>query len=136
VTQLTAGNLIRSSPGSRLSRVINNRPFVPVLIVVEGAHDVEFLRRLTAHLHLEDASIPDLAAWEQDGAVIFIPFGGGNVLAWSSRFAPLSCAEFHLYDREIEPETAIRQQAVDRINARPDCRDRECRWRHDRRGRQ
>ena len=44
------------------------------------------------------------------------------MLAWSSRFAPLGCAEFHLYDREIEPETAIRQEAVDLINARPDCR--------------
>lgn len=93
----------------------------PVLIIVEGIHDVEFLQRLTANLHLADASIPDLAAGEQAGLVIFVPFGGGSVLAWSSRFAPLRCREFHLYDREIEPETPVRQEAVDRINRRPNC---------------
>ncbi len=94
----------------------------PILIVVEGVHDVEFLRRLTAKLHLADASIPDLMEWELAGCVVFIPFGGGSLLAWSNRFAPLRCAEFHLYDREIEPETAVRQEAVERINARDDCR--------------
>jgi len=93
-----------------------------VLIVVEGVHDVEFLRRLTASLHIADPSIPDLGKLEQAGLVIFIPFGGGSVLAWSDRFAPLGCPECHLYDREVEPETAIRQEAVDRINARTDCR--------------
>ena len=122
MTQTTVGNLICSSPQHGTSRLINNRPFVPVLIIVEGVHDVEFLRRLTASLHLADPSIPDLATWEQAGLVIFIPFGGGGVLAWSSRFAPLNCAEFHVYDREIEPETAVRREAVDRINARTDCR--------------
>ena len=93
----------------------------PVLIIVEGIHDVEFLRRLTANLHLADASIPDLAAGEQAGHVVFVPFGGGSVLAWSSRFAPLRHREFHLYDREIAPETPVRQEAVDRINRRPNC---------------
>ena len=101
---------------------INNRPFVPVLIIVEGVHDVEFLRRLTARLHLEDPSIPYLGLWEQLGLVIFVPFGGGRVLAWSDRFAALGCAECHLYDREIEPETAIRREAVALVNRRPDCR--------------
>ena len=93
----------------------------PVLIIVEGIHDVEFLRRLTANLHLADASIPNLAAREQAGLVVFVPFGGGSVLAWSSRFAPLRCREFHLYDREIAPETPVRQEAVDCINRRPNC---------------
>ncbi len=95
---------------------------LPVLIVVEGVHDVEFLRRLTAKLHLADASIPDLAAGELAGCVVFVPFGGGSVLTWSNRFAPLLRPEFHLYDREIAPETAVRQAAVDRINTRDDCR--------------
>ena len=30
--------------------------------------------------------------------------------------------EVHIFDRKIEPETAARQSALDRINARPDCR--------------
>ncbi len=93
----------------------------PVLIIVEGIHDVEFLRRLTANLHRTDTSIPDLGAREQAGLVVFVPFGGGSVLAWSNRFAPLRCREHHLYDREIEPETPVRQEAVDRINRRPNC---------------
>ena len=103
-------------------RFINNRPFVPILIVVEGVHDVEFLRRLTTKLHQQDLSIPDLASLERDQLAIFIPFGGGHVLPWTSRFAPLGCPEFHLYDREDEPETAIRRQAVDLVQARSDCR--------------
>ena len=53
---------VTGSPGvaiaSILPRPINNHSFVPVLIVVEGVHDVEFLRRLTANLHLTDPLIP------------------------------------------------------------------------------
>lgn len=94
----------------------------PILIVVEGVHDVEFLRRLTSKLHVQHKSIPDLALLEREARAIFIPFGGGHVLPWAQRFAPLDLQEFHLYDREIEPETAIRRQAVDVINARAGCR--------------
>lgn len=93
----------------------------PLFCLVEGRHDVEFLRRLTANLSRDDPALPDLGAWERDGRLVFIPFGGGDVLAWSNRFAPLQCAEFHLYDREIPPETAVRQQAAARVNARPGC---------------
>ena len=93
----------------------------PVLIIVEGVHDVEFLRRLSSKLHLQHHSIPDLARLESEARVIFIPFGGGDVLPWAQRFAPLQCPEFHLYDREIEPETALRQQAVEVINSRTGC---------------
>jgi putative ATP-dependent endonuclease of OLD family len=93
----------------------------PVLIVVEGAHDVEFLCRLTKRLRQDDPTFPALSVWEQLGRVIFVPFGGGRVLAWSKRFAALCCSEFHLYDREIEPETAIRHEAVACINLRPQC---------------
>lgn len=94
----------------------------PTLIIVEGVHDVEFLRRLTSKLHVQDQSIPDLVDLERAAQVIFIPFGGGHVLPWAQRFAPLRCPEFHLFDRELAPETEIRQQAVDLINSRPSCR--------------
>jgi hypothetical protein len=93
----------------------------PLLCVVEGRHDVEFLRRLSAHLSRDDPALPDLGAWERDGQLVFVPFGGGDVLAWSDRFAPLGCPEFHLYDRELPPESAVRRQAVSRVNARPHC---------------
>ena len=93
----------------------------PLLCLVEGRHDVEFLRRLTANLSRDDPTLPDLGILERDGHLVFVPFGGGDVLAWSDRFAPLRCAEVHLYDREIPPETAIRREAVLRVNARPHC---------------
>jgi hypothetical protein len=122
MTPLMVANPQDSSPSRDLSNN-SSRFSLPVLIVVEGAHDVEFLKRLTVRLHLEETSIPDLSAGEHAGRVIFIPFGGGRVLAWSDRFAPLACREFHLYDREIEPETALRQESVDRINGRPNHRE-------------
>ncbi len=117
LTECDSDNFVVARDEDRSDRPLPS----PVLIIVEGIHDVEFLRRLTANLHLADASIPDLAACEQAGLVVFVPFGGGGVLAWSSRFAPLLCWEFHLYDREIAPETPVRQEAVDRINRRPNC---------------
>lgn len=98
------------------------RPARPLLCLVEGRHDEEFLRRLSATLARDDPGLPDLGRCEQEGRLVFIPFGGGDVLAWSDRFAPLHCPELHLLDREIPPETAVRQQAIARVNARPRCR--------------
>jgi len=95
--------------------------FRPLLCLVEGLHDVEFLRRVSANLSRDDPSLPDLCAYERTGQLVFVPFGGGGVLAWSERFAPLGMREFHLYDREIQPETAVRESAVARVNARPGC---------------
>ena len=97
-------------------------PVKPVLILVEGVNDVEFLKRLTSKLHLRHASIPDLINLEAQGRVIFVPFGGGHILPWAQRFAPLDCPEFHLYDQELEPETQQRKQAVEVVNARSSCR--------------
>jgi len=39
------------------------RPVVPVLIVVEGVHDVEFLRRLTLGLLLQTDPTGEFLAW-------------------------------------------------------------------------
>ena len=75
-----------------------------LLVVVEGLHDVVFLRALTRILHGADASIPDLAALEAEGELVFLPFGGGDVLAWADRLASLRVPELHLYDREA-PKT-------------------------------
>ena len=121
MVQSNLRDLAGYDPTSHLDCVVNNTRH-PVLIVVEGSHDVDFLRRLTDRLRLEDESFPALTTWEQTGRVIFIPFGGGRVAAWSRRFASLRCSEFHLYDRELEPETAVRQAAVTTINRRVACR--------------
>jgi hypothetical protein len=92
-----------------------------VLVVVEGINDVEFLRRISAVLHEHNSNVPDLAAREANGQLVFLPIGGGRITAWSDRLAPISCPELHIYDSEMPPETAFRQQAIGRINARPDC---------------
>ena len=94
----------------------------PLLLVVEGANDVLFLKHLSLLARLLVSTLPDLASLEQSGCVIFIPFGGGNVLSWCERLAPLGCPEFHLLDREFPPETATREQAIAQINRRLHCR--------------
>jgi hypothetical protein len=92
-----------------------------VLVVVEGANDIEFLRRISAILHREDPRLPDLAELERRGALCLIPTGGAP-RQWTFRLAGLNRREFHVYDREVPPETEARQQAVDVVNWRPGCR--------------
>jgi hypothetical protein len=44
---------------------------------------------------------------------------GGIHADWENRFSILGCPQFFLFDRELEPETALRRLLVDRINSRP-----------------
>lgn len=95
---------------------------VRVLVVVEGENDVAFLRRISRCLHREDPRFPDLAKWERQGRLMFLPFGGSGLKAWTRRLEPLQIPEFHLYDREIPPETDYRWEAARAVNSRPRCR--------------
>jgi hypothetical protein len=92
-----------------------------ILVVVEGTNDIAFLQRLSAILHASEPAIPDLNVWEQKGDLVFIPFGGGDPRRWTSRLAGLAKPEFHLFDRDLPPETALRWQAAEMINLRPQC---------------
>ena len=92
-----------------------------VLVVVEGVFDIEFLRRISRRLAADGAPVPDLAELEQQGRLVFFPFGGDPCL-WTDRLAPFGLPEFHLYDRELPPETARRRGAADHVNRRPGCR--------------
>lgn len=94
---------------------------VHVLVVVEGAYDIEFLRRISRKLHDRDKILPDLATMERRGELVFIPFGGGEVASWTRRLQPLGKPEFFLFDHELPPETDIRRAAADLINRRPGC---------------
>lgn len=121
---------------ARLARLFTSRPFLPtirdrrpssedslkLLVVVEGVHDVEFLRRISAMLHAHEPTLPDLGAMEHRGELIFLPFGGVDQKAWTYRLAPLAKPEFHICDREEPPETAQRKQLADSVNSRPGCR--------------
>jgi len=103
-------------------RAASTNDLVRVLLVVEGTNDIEFLRRISLLLHSHDSSLPPLADMEQQGELIFVPFGGGNVRVWMHRLAPLGKPEFHLYDHELPPETDYRREAAAAINRRPRCR--------------
>ena len=91
----------------------------PLLLVVEGNHDAEFLKRLSAILHRQNHDYPDLRQAELSGEVLFVPAGGGNVGNWTLGLCVLGMREFHVYDREMCPETLLRAQLVATINARP-----------------
>jgi hypothetical protein len=93
-----------------------------LLVVVEGKHDVDFLKCVSRTLHADDSRLPDLGDLEGRGRVVFVPFGGGDILGWAHRLAGLGQPECHLYDREQPPETEVRQRAAAIVNRRPKCR--------------
>ncbi|MHC4880651.1 MAG: ATP-dependent endonuclease [Planctomycetota bacterium] len=93
----------------------------PVIVVVEGQFDIEFLRRISRTLNADDSSVPNLANEEAGGNVILVPFGGGGHVEWISRFQSLGLPEFHLFDRETSPETESRLATAAAINARHGC---------------
>jgi hypothetical protein len=94
----------------------------PLLIVVEGNNDYEFLLRLADRLQGEIPRVPNLRyLCEQRQAMVML-LGGGNPATWPKRFSSLGLCEFHLYDREQEPETAERIAAIASVNSRPNSR--------------
>lgn len=93
-----------------------------LIVVVEGRHDIEFLRRISSILHAARPAVPDLAACERRGELLFVPAGGGDFRPWLLRLAALGRAEFHLYDREAPPVSQQREQWAALVNSRPNCR--------------
>jgi len=93
----------------------------PLLVVLEGANDLAFLTELTQQLRRVQPELPDLRQFQAGGHLVLIPVGGGHAAYWPDRFRPLGLCEFHLYDREQQPETFHRAQAIAQLNARPGC---------------
>jgi len=96
----------------------------PLLLLVEGANDADFLIRISNLLYQARASSVNLAELATQGQIVIVPFGGGISADWCNRFAPLGCPEVHLYDREVEPQTTQRIQLAQRVNSRPRCQAR------------
>ena len=92
-----------------------------LLLLVEGSNDAEFLVRLSRVLYEARASAINLADLVASRRIVIVPFGGGIAADWWNRFAPLGCPEFHLYDREVEPQTSQRRELACRVNSRPFC---------------
>lgn len=97
---------------------------VKLFIVVEGIHDITFMKSLGRMFRSHGTPVPDLEALELTGEVVFVPSGGaGNLALWSSRLHALKCPEFHLYDRDAPSAAPAKYQAkVDTVNQRAGCK--------------
>jgi putative ATP-dependent endonuclease of the OLD family len=97
---------------------------IKMFIVVEGIHDITFLKSLSRMFRSHGTTVPDLEALELTGEVVFVPSGGaGNLALWSSRLAALNRPEFHLYDRDAPSGSpAKHQDKVDAVNQRTGCK--------------
>ena len=118
---------LRPSQGQRFSHANALTSYIPantsakVFVLVEGANDIQFLRRISAILHADSPDLPDLGALERKGEILFVPTGGGDLLPWTYRLAALGRAEFFLLDRELSPVTQVRLQLAEIVNLRPKC---------------
>lgn len=92
---------------------------LPVLVLLEGPHDVEFLRRISRMLAETDSTIHSLAEFEQAHEVVILPLGGNGPQSWMQRLTPLCRSAFSLFDREMPPESEQRRLAVEQLNALP-----------------
>ncbi len=94
----------------------------PLLFLVEGLYDIEFLTRLSGTLHQARCDVPDLAMLIAAKRLIFIPTGGGSPQLWTDRFESLGCPELHLFDREQGAESQLRYECAELVQQRPGCR--------------
>jgi len=94
---------------------------LPLLFVVEGPHDVEFLRRISRLLHMQYPALPDLAALEAREKLVFLPVGGSGPRHRPTELTRLGSHQVHLFDREDEPETSRREEFAHRLNYEPNC---------------
>lgn len=115
------GKLLDRLAGKAKRRSRRSPALARLIVVVEGRHDVEFLRRISKMLHAADRTLPDLGERERAGELIFLPIGGGDIATWGTALAALGLAELHIYDREAPPETELRQRAAELVNKRAGC---------------
>lgn len=94
----------------------------PLLVFVEGRHDIEFLPRIATIVHAARPDLPDLAREERDGRLIFLPIGGSDDRLWLARLADLGCPEFHLFDRDAPHDSARRERSAAVVIRRAGCR--------------
>ena len=91
------------------------------VVVVEGIHDAEFLKRISHTLSRTDADVPDLGQLETAGLIAFV-INNGTSIAFPAGLSANGPSEFHLLDQETGPTSVQRKAAVAAINARSNCR--------------
>lgn len=92
-----------------------------VVIVLEGIHDVEFLKRISRIVAAANSSVPDLIAWESAGRIAFV-VNNGNWMPFPASSPHYPPKEFHLLDREVPPVTAQREGTSEALNSRGNTR--------------
>ena len=60
----------------------------PLVLVLEGVNDCEFLFRLSQRLHAENPQLANLTRLHADGRILLVPTGGGNFDQWAVRLQP------------------------------------------------
>lgn len=95
---------------------------VKLFVCVEGKNDIDFFLTLSDALRHDGVDVPCLRQLENDGHVVFVPLGGGNLAIWQSKLSPLRRREFHLYDRDVGDQTSTHQAAVEAINQITGCK--------------
>lgn len=83
---------------------------VKVFLGVEGKHDIQFLKRLSAILSTDETDIPNLQAAEAAGKLVFLSLGGSNMELWISSMAGFGRPEFYLTDRDQAPPAQPKYQ--------------------------
>jgi hypothetical protein len=91
------------------------------VVVIEGVHDAEFLKRISHTLSRADSGVPDLGRLETAGLIAFI-VNNGTSIAFPAGLAPKGLSEFHLLDQEAGLTSVQRKAAVAAINTRSNCR--------------
>lgn len=84
---------------------------VRAFLGVEGKHDIQFLKRISAILAVGEADIPNLAAEETAGRLVFVPLAGSNLDLWTTTLAGLDRPEYYLTDRDRPPPDPPKYQA-------------------------
>jgi len=77
---------------------------LPVLVLLEGPHDIEFLRRISQLLAKIDPTVPSLATLEQAHKIVILPLGGNGPQPWMQR---------------LTPQSEQRRLAIDNLNSLP-----------------
>lgn len=89
---------------------------------VEGANDINFFKSISKVLSQTENDILDLENLENEGKLLFIPFGGSNLALWTNRLSNLQRSEIHICDRDTVPPAApTYQRFIDEINTRDGC---------------
>ena len=95
---------------------------VKVFLGVEGKHDINFLRYISTTLSRIETDIPDLAAKEAAGHLVFIPLGGSSLEVWVNRLQGINLPEFYLTDRDNPPPAFPKyHQQLAAWNLRTEC---------------